>query len=171
MIKFPRSGSILNGLGSKFNTSGINIQRWKITPRVNFQLVSKYFVTPDPHPPGILMAMTTGDPVYLISNKAHGGCDWSAEDAYSSTWCGNWVGSPFLYLPFGLWLPFTHIWHIHVYHKSRHFANRSWTSMFAKKDLVGNQMDTKTKTHIHCYILYKLLLLEIDNITICIWIL
>jgi hypothetical protein len=32
MIKIPRRGSILNGLGSKFNTSGLNIQRWKMTP-------------------------------------------------------------------------------------------------------------------------------------------
>lgn len=31
MIKIPRRGSILNGLGSKFNTSGLNIQRWKMT--------------------------------------------------------------------------------------------------------------------------------------------
>jgi hypothetical protein len=27
MIKIPLRGSILNGLGSKFNTSGLNIQR------------------------------------------------------------------------------------------------------------------------------------------------
>jgi hypothetical protein len=38
MIKIPRSGSILNGLGSKFNTSGFNIQRWEMT-------------TPQPPPP------------------------------------------------------------------------------------------------------------------------
>jgi hypothetical protein len=32
-----------------------------------------------------ILALTTGNPVYLISNKAHGGCDRSAEDAaYSS---------------------------------------------------------------------------------------
>jgi hypothetical protein len=46
MIKIPQRGSILNGLGSKFNTSGLNIQRWKMTHRVNFQPGSKYFVTP-----------------------------------------------------------------------------------------------------------------------------
>jgi hypothetical protein len=47
-IKIPRPGSILNGVGSEFNTSGLNIQRWKMTPRVNFQPGSKYFVTPAP---------------------------------------------------------------------------------------------------------------------------
>jgi hypothetical protein len=31
-----------------------------------------------------ILALTTGNPVYLISTKAHGGCDRSAEDAYSS---------------------------------------------------------------------------------------
>jgi hypothetical protein len=31
-IKITRCGSILNGLMSKFNTSGLNIQRWKMTP-------------------------------------------------------------------------------------------------------------------------------------------
>jgi hypothetical protein len=46
MIKIPRPGSILNGLGSKFNTSGLNIHRWEMTPRVNFQPGSKYFFTP-----------------------------------------------------------------------------------------------------------------------------
>jgi hypothetical protein len=46
MIKIPRPGSILNGLVSKFNTSGLNIQRWEMTPKVNFQPGSKYFVTP-----------------------------------------------------------------------------------------------------------------------------
>jgi hypothetical protein len=46
MIKIPRPGSIFKGLGSKFNTSGLNIQRWEMTPRVNFQPGSKYFVTP-----------------------------------------------------------------------------------------------------------------------------
>jgi hypothetical protein len=30
--QIPRCGSILNGLGSKFNTTGLNIQRWKMTP-------------------------------------------------------------------------------------------------------------------------------------------
>jgi hypothetical protein len=49
MIKIPRPGSILNGLGSKFNTSGLNIQRWEMTPRVNIQPGSKYFVTPVHH--------------------------------------------------------------------------------------------------------------------------
>jgi hypothetical protein len=28
--------------------------------------------------------LTTGNPVYLISTEVHGGCDRSAEDAYSS---------------------------------------------------------------------------------------
>jgi hypothetical protein len=37
MIKIPRLGSILNGLGSTFHTTGLNIQRWKMSPRVNFQ--------------------------------------------------------------------------------------------------------------------------------------
>ena len=32
MIEIPRRGSIINGLESKFNTSGLNIQRWKMTP-------------------------------------------------------------------------------------------------------------------------------------------
>jgi hypothetical protein len=31
-----------------------------------------------------ILALTTGNPVHLISTKAHGGCDRSAEDAYSS---------------------------------------------------------------------------------------
>jgi hypothetical protein len=31
MIKITRRGSILNGLGSNFNTFGLNIQRWKMT--------------------------------------------------------------------------------------------------------------------------------------------
>jgi hypothetical protein len=31
-----------------------------------------------------MLALTKGNPVHLISTKAHGGCDWSAEDAYSS---------------------------------------------------------------------------------------
>jgi hypothetical protein len=47
MIKIPRSSSILIGLGSKFNSSGLNIQRWEMNPQVNFQPGSKYFVTPE----------------------------------------------------------------------------------------------------------------------------
>jgi hypothetical protein len=31
-----------------------------------------------------ILALTIGNPVYLISTRAHGGCDQSAEDAYSS---------------------------------------------------------------------------------------
>jgi hypothetical protein len=31
-----------------------------------------------------MLALTMGNPVYLISTKAHDGCDRSAEDAYSS---------------------------------------------------------------------------------------
>jgi hypothetical protein len=31
-----------------------------------------------------ILALTTGNPVYLISTKVHGGFDRSAEDAYSS---------------------------------------------------------------------------------------
>ena len=31
-----------------------------------------------------ILALTTGNAVYLISTKVHGGCDWSVEDAYSS---------------------------------------------------------------------------------------
>jgi hypothetical protein len=30
------------------------------------------------------LALTTGNPVYLISTNVHGGCDRSADDAYSS---------------------------------------------------------------------------------------
>ena len=41
MIKILRSNSISNGLGSKYNTSGLNILRWKMTPR-NFILCSHY---------------------------------------------------------------------------------------------------------------------------------
>jgi hypothetical protein len=32
----------------------------------------------------LILALTTGNPVYLISTNAHGSCDRSAEDAYSS---------------------------------------------------------------------------------------
>jgi hypothetical protein len=32
----------------------------------------------------VILALTTGNPVYLISTKAHGRCDRSAEDAYAS---------------------------------------------------------------------------------------
>lgn len=33
MIKILRSNSISNGLRSKYNTGGLNILRWKMTPR------------------------------------------------------------------------------------------------------------------------------------------
>jgi hypothetical protein len=41
----------------------------------------RIYSNPDPH--GIL-ALKTGNPVYLISTKGHGRYDQSAEDAYSS---------------------------------------------------------------------------------------
>jgi hypothetical protein len=57
-----------------------------------------------------ILALSTGNPVYLISTKVHGGCDRSAEDAYSSMapdLTFAFVGGPCcltldLYLPFGL---------------------------------------------------------------------
>ena len=36
MIKILRSNSISNGLGSKYNTGGLNILSWKMTPRSIF---------------------------------------------------------------------------------------------------------------------------------------
>jgi hypothetical protein len=44
-----------------------------------------------------ILALTTGNSVYLISTKAHGGCDLSAEDAYFSMALSitfAFVGSP-----------------------------------------------------------------------------
>jgi hypothetical protein len=46
-IKIPWFGSILNELGSKFNTSGLNIQCREMTPLGQLKKTgSKYFVTP-----------------------------------------------------------------------------------------------------------------------------
>jgi hypothetical protein len=67
-----------------------------------------------------ILAFTTGNPVYLISTKAHGGYDRSAEDAYSSMapdptfvfFGGPYYLHSILYLPLALCLDYDYVLHI-----------------------------------------------------------